>query len=119
MTPGTPGLSCQADRLIDIVEVEEEYARELFVASSNPVQSGDAPDDIEAKMVFGTGGVDMFQKTLPAAFNEYLVEALEMGVYKVAPPPEVVSTKGLEGVQEALDILKKGVSGQRLAVEAK
>ena len=39
-------------------------------------------------------------------------------VYKVALPPEVVPAKGLEGIQDALDILTKGVSATKLVVEA-
>lgn len=38
----------------------------------------------------------------------YLPEALAKGVYKIAPPPRVVNRKGLEGVQEALDLIKAG-----------
>lgn len=79
---------------------------------------GDAPEGVEAKMTFGTGGPDMVKETLPITFEGFLIEALAKSVYKVAPPPEVVPTKGLESIQEALDILKKGVSGKKLVVEA-
>jgi hypothetical protein len=45
------------------------------------------------------------------------VEAIKV-IYKVAPKPQVVPTKGLEGIQEALDVLKKGASATKLVVVA-
>jgi hypothetical protein len=38
-------------------------------------------------------------------------------MYKVAPPPQVVNRRGLEGIQEALDLMKRGVSATKLVVE--
>ncbi|KAI6085042.1 GroES-like protein [Hypoxylon rubiginosum] len=88
-----------------------------FVASSIPIKPGDAPEGVNAKMVFGKGGIDQFEETLPVTFGGFLPEALAKCLYKIAPSPEIVSTKGLEGIQEALDILKKGVSAKKLVVE--
>ena len=99
-------------------QVSHKSKQKLFVASTNPVMEGDAPEGVEAKMTFGTGGVEMFQEILPATFGGFLPAALTQGMYKVAPTPEIVPTKGLEGIQEALDILKKGVSAKKLVVEA-
>jgi len=42
--------------------------------------------------------------TTAATFGGFLPEALEKGVYQVAPPPLVVNKKGLEGIQEAIDL---------------
>ncbi|KAI1764370.1 GroES-like protein [Hypoxylon sp. FL1150] len=83
------------------------------VSSSVPIKPGYAPEGVNAKMVFGKS----FDETLPVTFGGYMVEALAKGVYKIAPSPKIVSTKGVEGIQEALDILKKGVSAQKLVVE--
>ncbi|XXH02820.1 hypothetical protein Hte_009207 [Hypoxylon texense] len=88
-----------------------------FVASSLPINPGDAPEDTNAKMVFGTGRIDQFKETLPITFGGFLLEALAKVSYKIAPPPEIVSTEGLEGIQGALDILKRGVSAKTLVVE--
>jgi hypothetical protein len=44
---------------------------------------------------------------LPATFEGYLVEALARGVYKVAPRPLVVNSNGLEGIQEAIDLMRE------------
>ena len=112
------GIYLAAGKVAEACQVSHESKQKLFVASSNPVMPGDAPEGVEAKMTFGTGGADMFKETLPVTFGGFLIEALAKGVYKVAPPPEVVPTKGLEGIQEALDILKKGVSAKKLVVEA-
>ena len=89
-----------------------------FVVSSNPVLPSDVPEGVKAKFTFGTGsGPDMFAETLPATFGGYLPEALARGVYKIAPLPQVVNCKGLDGIQEALEIIKGGVSAVKLIVE--
>jgi hypothetical protein len=60
-------------------------------------------------------------ETSQTTFGGYLPEALAKGVYKAAPPPLVVNKKGLEGIQEAIDIQRgiseKGQEGVREAVE--
>jgi hypothetical protein len=92
--------------------------RQLLVVSSNPVFPKDVPEGVQAKFTFGSGtGPDAFAETLPATFAGYLVDALASGVYKVAPPPKVVNSKSVEGIQEAMDIIKGGVSATKLVVE--
>ncbi|KAI1409888.1 GroES-like protein [Hypoxylon sp. FL1857] len=113
------GIYLAVGSVADACRVSHRSKQKLFVASSNPVNPGDVPEGVEAKMVFGTGGVDMFKEILPVTFGGFLVEALAQGMYKVAPPPEVVSTNGLQGIQEALNLLKKGTSAKKLVVEAK
>lgn len=89
-----------------------------MVVSSNPVAPEDVPAGVEAKFTFGSGiGPEAFAETLPATFGGYLTEALTKGVYKIAPPPHNVNSKGLDGIQEALDVLKAGVSASKLVVE--
>ena len=112
------GIYLAAGKVAEACKVSHKSMQKLFVASSNPVMPGDAPEGVEAKMTFGAGGVDAFKETIPITFGGFLLEALEKGVYKVAPPPEVVRAKGLEGIQEALDMLKQGVSARKLVVEA-
>ena len=112
------GIYLAAGKVADACQVSHRSTQKLFVASSNPVVPGDAPEGVEAKMTFGAGGADAFKEILPITFGGFLLEALEKGVYKVAPPPEVVPAKGLEGIQDALDRLKKGVSARKLVVEA-
>lgn len=91
---------------------------QLFVVSSNPIAPGDVPAGVETKFTFGSGiGPEAFGETLPATFGGYLVEGLEKGVYKIAPRPQVVNSKGLEGIQEALDLMKGGASATKLVVQ--
>lgn len=106
---GEPSPSCQ---------VAHKSKQTLRVAATNPVPEGAAPEGVEAKMIFASGGAVIYHETNPATFAGYLPEALANGTYKVAPAPETVPTKGLEGIQEALDILKKGVSAKKLVTLA-
>ena len=65
---------------------------------------------------------DCWFETTPATFGGFLPEALAEGTYRVAPPPLVVNRKGLEGIQEAIDIMravsKKGREGVKDAIES-
>ncbi|KAK8061595.1 GroES-like protein [Apiospora phragmitis] len=109
MAAGSNAAACQ---------VSAASKKKLFVASSNPMAPTDIPEGVEAKFTFGAGiGPEAFAETLPATFGGYLPEALAKGVYKIAPSPQVVNRKGLDGVQEALDILKNGTSAVKLVVE--
>jgi hypothetical protein len=45
-------------------------------------------------------------ETTQATFGGYLPEALGNGSYKVAPPPLIVNRNGLEGIQEAIDLMR-------------
>ncbi|KAJ4419128.1 hypothetical protein N0V82_005141 [Gnomoniopsis sp. IMI 355080] len=99
-------------------KVSAASKQKVLVVSSNPVAPGDVPEGVEAKFTFGSGvGPEAFAETLPATFGGYLPEALANGVYKIAPPPRTVNRKGLDGIQEALDIMKAGVSAVKLVVE--
>ncbi|KAL4816108.1 chaperonin 10-like protein [Aspergillus spinulosporus] len=98
-------------------QVASKSKHKLRVAASNPVRDGAAPADIEVKMIFA-GGTAIYYETSPATFDGYLPEALAKGRYQVAPTPQVVATKGLEGIQEALNLLKKGISAKKLVTLA-
>ncbi|KAG9569125.1 hypothetical protein KCU71_g2384, partial [Aureobasidium melanogenum] len=112
------GILQAAGQVKPSAQVAHKSKQKLFVASSNPVGEGDVPEGVEAKMIFATGGAVIYYETNPATFGGFMAEALANGVYKVAPSPEVVKTKGVEGIQEGLDILKKGVSAKKIVVEA-
>ena len=64
---------------------------------------------------------DCWFETRPARFGGYLPEALAKGHYKVAPQPLVVNRKGLEGIQEAIDLMRivteKGQEGIKDAID--
>lgn len=101
------------------IDVSAKSKQKLFVATSNMVMEGDAVEGVDAKMIFAEGGAVIYHETEPATFGKFLPEALAKGVYQVAPPVEVVKTKGVEGIQEGLDLLKKGVSAKKIVIEAK
>jgi hypothetical protein len=48
-------------------------------------------------------------------FEEFLPKALEAGSYLYAPEPLVVG-KGLERIQKAFEVVKKGVSAKKVVV---
>jgi NADPH:quinone reductase-like Zn-dependent oxidoreductase len=53
-----------------------------------------------------------------AVYADFLPEALATGKFRAAPEPMVVG-EGLEAIQEALDIQKKGVSARKVVVSLK
>lgn len=100
-------------------QVSYKSKQKLLVATTNPVSEGAALDGVEAKMLFSSSGALIYRETSKATFEGFLPEALAEGAYKVAPAPEVVQTRGLEGIQEALNMLKRGVSAKKVVIEAK
>lgn len=60
---------------------------------------------------------DCWFETTLATFEGYLPEGLASGVYKVAPSPLVVNRKGLQGIQEAVDLMR--VIGEKSQQEVK
>jgi len=58
---------------------------------------------------------DCWFETALATFGGYLPEALANGAYKVAPQPLVVNMKGLEGIQEAIDLLREGIKEDKIS----
>lgn len=69
---------------------------------------------VVAKFIMIEGLVDP-DSVVSQVYREFLPEALAKGQYVPAPPPLVVG-KGLEMIQEALDIQRKGVSGKKAVV---
>lgn len=109
------------DRLIH----REAHLRQVKFASSNFIANlGDAPEGVDIKQLTPETFVPFpkcWFETTKATFEGYLPAALAKGAYKVAPPPLVVNKKGLEGVQEAVDIQRavseKGQAGVKEAFE--
>lgn len=69
---------------------------------------------VEAKFIMVDGLVDP-KSVVSRIYKEFLPQALESGQFVPAPPPQVVG-KGLDKIQDALDIQRKGVSGKKLVV---
>lgn len=100
------------------IAVAAKSRQKPTVASTNPVPEGGVPEGVTVAMMLPTGGDIPWIETVKATFDGYLPEALAAGAYKVAPPVEVVPTKGLEGIPVGLDVLRKGVSAKKVAIEA-
>ena len=66
------------------------------------------------KFIFGTSLV--FNDVGKAVYQDFLPEALRRGTFMCAPEPLIVDGKGLEYVQEGLDLQKKGVSARKVVV---
>ncbi|KAF2084024.1 zinc-binding oxidoreductase CipB [Saccharata proteae CBS 121410] len=68
---------------------------------------------VQAKFIFGT--TLMSNEVSRVIYEDFLPSALEQRTFVPAPEPEVVG-KGLEFVQEALDLYQKGVSAKKVVV---
>jgi hypothetical protein len=68
---------------------------------------------VDTKFIFGS---ELMANEVSRVIHEdYLPTALAEGKYILAPEPQVVG-KGLEYVQEALDLNKRGVSAKKVVV---
>ncbi|PWY85785.1 zinc-binding alcohol dehydrogenase domain-containing protein cipB [Aspergillus sclerotioniger CBS 115572] len=94
-------------------EVVARVEGRKFVTLVSP-PTGPLPDGVESKFVFGSDLVE--NEVGSAVFVDFLPRALEQQSFVSAPKVEVVGV-GLEEVQGALEILKKGVSARKLVVE--
>ncbi|KAI0847438.1 GroES-like protein [Daldinia vernicosa] len=107
------------DAVAPCCQVSHRLRQKPFVACANVVPEGAVPEGVEAKFVFGgEDGRGIYYDTTSQLFGGFLEEALRLGTYKAAPRPEVVRTRGLEGIQEGLDVVKKGVSAKKIVVLA-
>lgn len=73
----------------------------------------DPPEGVTVKRIFGTTLKDNFVG--PAIYQDFLPKALESGSFVPSPSPKVVGS-GLESVQKAVDVMRKGVSASKLVV---
>ncbi|GAQ05066.1 zinc-binding alcohol dehydrogenase domain-containing protein cipB [Aspergillus lentulus] len=69
---------------------------------------------VEAKFILLDGLVDP-NSVVARIYTEFLPQALEQRQFVPAPPPHVVG-KGLNKIQDALDLQRKGVSAKKLVV---
>ena len=98
------------------LEISSRAKSDLFVASSTLVPKDKVPSGVRAKMVFGTDLLT--NNNLGPVFEIFLPQALAQGKYRIAPEPCILETKGLEGIQNGLDILRGGVSAKKVVVVA-
>lgn len=72
------------------------------------------PGDVKSGRIFAL--TILKNEIAPAIWKNFLPEALEKGVLKPAPRAEVIG-KGLEKIQEGMDLNLKGVSGAKVVIE--
>lgn len=70
------------------------------------------PEGVAAKFILSN---EMNDEVREAVYGTFLPKTLKEGSYVCAPEPMVVG-KGLESIQEALDVQKKGVSARKVVV---
>ena len=73
----------------------------------------DPPEGVTIKSVFGTSIKD--NQVGKAVYEDFLPKALETGSFVPAPEP-LMAGKGLESVQDAVDLQQKGVSARKVVV---
>lgn len=101
------------------LQIAARVKGDLFVAIPGPVPEDIVPDGVRAKGLYQSNTTgDPYGEIGPVVFEDFLPKALKRGSYKVAPEPMVMETKGLKGIQEGLDILRKGVSAKKVVVLA-
>ena len=94
------------------IEVVSKVDGTKFVALTMPVPK-DVLAGVEAKFILGQSLKDNDLGKI--IYEDFLPEALANGQFVAAPEPIVVG-KGLEYLQEALDVQKKGVSAKKVVV---
>jgi Zn-dependent alcohol dehydrogenase len=94
------------------LEVVGKSEGKKFVALALPPPAS-LPEGIQAKFISGGALKDNEVGTI--IYQEYLPKALAEGKFIVAPEP-LVAGQGLESIQAGFDLLKKGVSAQKVVV---
>ena len=90
-------------------EIVDKSEGKKFVALANP-PTGNLPSGVGSKFIFGSDLKD--NEVGPAVWVDFLPKALESGSFTVAPDAEVFG-KGLESIQDGMDLLSKGVSAKK------
>ncbi|CAG7956483.1 unnamed protein product [Penicillium salamii] len=83
--------------------------------TTSPVPSVGLPEGVEGVFVNGLAPGLINLDVGDAVWRKYLPEALANGSFVAKPDPFVL--KGLESVQEGVDLLKKGVSARKIVIE--
>ena len=73
----------------------------------------DPPEGVEVKKVYAPSILS--DGIAKAVFEDFLPKALKSGNYVAAPEP-IVAGKGLESIQDGVDLLRKGVSAKKVVV---
>jgi hypothetical protein len=95
-----------------VLEIVSRSKGARFVAMAI-IYGGPVPDGVESKFILGSSLAD--NELGAAIYEDYLPNALAKGQFVAAPEPLIVG-KGLESIQEALEVHMKGVSAKKVVV---
>ncbi|KAJ6005292.1 Polyketide synthase enoylreductase [Penicillium sp. IBT 35674x] len=96
-----------------VLEIASLVRADVLVVTTMPLQEDVVPDGVRAKMLFGGN-----QDVILGLWREFLPKALEDGRYHALPDPLIMDTRGLKGIQEGYDVLKKRVFAKKVVVLA-
>jgi hypothetical protein len=86
-----------------------------FIASVLPPDNVPLPEGVTSKFVQGGLYLKTDRNCAEAVWENFLPEALASGQIMPAPEAEVVG-EGLEAIEGALGVWRKGVSGKKIVV---
>jgi NADPH:quinone reductase-like Zn-dependent oxidoreductase len=104
-------LHATGDMAATFAVVSQSDGVRLVAASLPP--SAALPPGVEARHIAGTSLKD--DEVGPMIYRDFLPKALENGSFVPAPPAKIVG-HGLEALQDALGVLKAGVSAAKVVV---
>ncbi|CAG8898594.1 unnamed protein product [Penicillium egyptiacum] len=90
--------------------------RQLFIARAEGKHSVEEGGEVEVKFILVSPEVIGAETPLRPIFEEYLPRALVERQFVPRPKPEVVGT-GLDKIQDALEVLRKGVSAKKIIMQ--
>lgn len=106
--------------IFDSISEPDAYANDLAILTKlggghlacvhPPPAAADLPANVTAGMIFAVNDI------ATPVWRDYVGPALEAGSLQCLPPPLIVG-KGLEHIQAALEMSKRGVSAAKLVVE--
>ncbi|KAK7952730.1 Polyketide synthase- enoylreductase [Apiospora aurea] len=107
-----------ADYLAAVLQQHVETAgpTRKFIARAEGAHSVAEGGEVEVKFILISPKVIGPETPLRRIFAEYLPRALAEGTFAARPEPQVVG-RGLEKIQEAFEVLRKGVSARKIVVQ--
>ncbi|KAL6714370.1 hypothetical protein ACLMJK_007793 [Lecanora helva] len=95
------------------LEIVDKTPGRKFVSVVSSGVPDKVPEGVDAKFVFGSELKD--NEVSHSIYGDFLPKALAQGSFVAKPDPEVVG-KGLESIQMALGVQKRGVSARKVVV---
>ncbi|KAK8041738.1 hypothetical protein PG993_006261 [Apiospora rasikravindrae] len=107
-----------ADYLADVLRRHEESAgpTKKFIARAEGKHSVEEGGEVAVKFILISPQVIGPETPLRQIFEAYLPRALAEGRFEARPVPDVVG-KGLDRIQDAFEVLRKGVSAKKIVVQ--